>query len=220
MREYFGEDELLCLICNEDLHALTSLVSLDVEERCICINCQKQFQLHKGIYKIKGKEWHVLFEYNEFLERLFFRYKEQKDIVLAKAFLWPVKMKPLNKVNLCALCSSEKKRFERGFEPILEIYEKREIYVYSPLYKAKDHKQSKQNRQGRKEIQSILKRKQLYEIPKDERVFLVDDVCTTGASMERALELVESQGVFVLAAHPKWIEEHAKDRVEKKGFFW
>ena len=48
----------------------------------ICPDCSKNFKLHKQVYNIDGIPLYVLYEYDEFLERLFFQYKEQRDVVL------------------------------------------------------------------------------------------------------------------------------------------
>ncbi len=38
----------------------------------ICPDCSKNFKLHKQVYNIDGIPLYVLYEYDEFLERLFF----------------------------------------------------------------------------------------------------------------------------------------------------
>lgn len=53
----------------------------------ICPDCSKNFKLHKQVYNIDGIPLYVLYEYDEFLERLFFQYKEQRDVVLKDIFL-------------------------------------------------------------------------------------------------------------------------------------
>ena len=67
---------------------------------------------------------YVLYEYDEFLERLFFQYKEQRDIVLKDVFLNSHKYlsKTFKHYCVCSLCSSDAKRMERGFEPVVDIY--------------------------------------------------------------------------------------------------
>lgn len=57
------------------------------DDLLVCQDCLKNFKLHKHVYNIDGTPLYVLYEYNEFLERLFFQYKEQKDIVLKDVFL-------------------------------------------------------------------------------------------------------------------------------------
>lgn len=53
----------------------------------VCPDCMKNFKVHKQTYRIKETFMYVLYEYDEFLERLFFQYKEQRDIVLKDVFL-------------------------------------------------------------------------------------------------------------------------------------
>lgn len=77
----------------------------------------------------------MLYEYNDFLERLWFRYKEQRDIVLAPIFLEEVRASFFSKYCVCGLCSSEKKRLDRGFEPLKEIFMAQGIEFYSPFIK-------------------------------------------------------------------------------------
>ena len=77
-------DEQRCRICNDKIDSLSSLF---FENECICQSCREQFILHRRAYKINGIWIYVLYEYNEFLERLLFRFKEQRDIALKEVFL-------------------------------------------------------------------------------------------------------------------------------------
>ena len=155
-----------------------------------CI-AKKQLQVHKQAYRIEGRIWYVLYEYNDFLERLWFRYKEQRDIVLAPIFLEEVRASFFSKYCVCGLCSSEKKRLDRGFEPLKEIFMAQGIEFYSPFYKNRDWKQNHQHKQERKKIAQILEKKSLYPLP-NKAICLVDDVCTSGASLEAALSQMVS----------------------------
>ena len=77
------------------------------------------------IYNINGINYHVLYEYDENLESFFFRYKEQRDIVLAPSFLHLYKdqfQKTMKKYMVCGVCSSDEKYFQRGFLPLEEIF--------------------------------------------------------------------------------------------------
>lgn len=55
-------------------------------------------------------------------------------------------------------------------------------------------------------------------MPKKKRM-LVDDVLTTGNSVQAALSLIPMKEVFVLFAHPLWIESHQKDVKKHDSFF-
>lgn len=175
-------------------------------EKIVCDDCKKQIKIHDKTYLIDGIEWYVLYEYNEYLERLFFQYKEQRDVVLKDLFLNDVKLS-FSKYCVCALCSSEEKRFFRGFEPIIDIFSGHNVCVYSPFYKKENVKQSSLSGRDREKIGEVLALKSLYPLPK-KKIMVVDDVCTTGSTLRTAIALLHPSFVFVLAAHSIWIKEH------------
>lgn len=219
VRSYLKADERFCLICNASLNTLHNLYDLELETHSICHSCALQFCLHQKIYQIEQREWHVLYEYNEFLERLLFRYKEQCDRLLAKVFLERVLVRAFQQYVVCGLCSSTQKRYQRGFEPLVEMFQAQGIAIESPFYKNKNHKQSQLSFSRRSMVHQILQKKECYSLPSGP-ILIVDDVCTSGATLHRALELLDAQKVFVLAAHPLWIQEHQEMTVEKKSLFW
>lgn len=215
-----SKDEPLCLICLQKERQLPSRFLLE-EDVCVCRECQKEFILHKKSYLIDQVHYHVLFEYDEWAQRLLFQYKEQRDIVLRRVFLSSQEKRffeKMKKYTLVGLCSSEKKRQERGFEPLLEIFSEYALFVFSPFYKQEEIKQSSLSKQERARIQKILKIKEGYWMPKKKRM-LVDDVLTTGNSVQAALSLIPMKEVFVLFAHPLWIESHQKDVKKHDSFF-
>lgn len=162
-----------------------------------------------------------MYEYNDFLERLLFQFKEQRDYELKDVFLFDFKKLryTFHAYNVCALCSSEEKRMFRGFEPVIEIFKSLHIFVYSPFYKCLDMKQSSQAKKEREKIRSIIQLKSCYPMS-NRPILLVDDVCTTGASLNRGIELIHPDCVFVLAAHPLWIQEKQENIVDKSSVFW
>ncbi len=210
------ENERFCLICNKELKDENDISNL-IGDNIICRSCKEQFVKMDTIYRL-DKDWIVLYEYNEFLERLLFRYKEQRDVELARVFFFYhiEKIKKLsNHYTICVMCSSDKNRYIRGFEPIIQMLEVHGIKVYSPLYKIKHIKQSSKNKQERKEIQKYIKRKDYYELP-NKPILLIDDVLTTSNTLRRGIELLEPEKVLVLCANPLWIDAM---RVEKQKRF-
>lgn len=131
---------------------------------CLCQSCADAMQKVKKVYKIHGIYWYVLYAYNDFLERLWFQLKEQKDIVLASIFLAEEDV-DLRSYCLCAMPSSEQKRMVRGFEPIIEVFKSTGMEIYSPFYKTSDLKQSNQPKSKRQDIQDVLELKTCYWMP-------------------------------------------------------
>lgn len=218
---YFKVDEQYCRLCGKSLNVLEDIRDLALDGSLICRECQKQMTLVKKIFLIDGIEWHVLYEYNEFLERTFFRYKEQRDRMLAPVFLEPIKytINRMRAFQVCGLCSDERHRYQRGFEPLIELFLAYGIFVASPLYKKKDHKQSCLSKNQREQIEKVIERKQMFPLS-EKPILLVDDVCTTGASLQRGIDLLSPKKVFVVAAHPLWLLNVEPKIVEKKAFFW
>ena len=196
------DDERFCLICNKKLQEENTLESLFLQDRKICMECVSQFIVHRQVYEIDGILIYVYFEYNEFLERLLFRYKEQKDIVLKDVFSNIFLKEWKDKYCVCIPPSSDEKRMERAFEPLMEIYNGN---VYSPLYKISAMKQSSQSFLKRKEIKEVIYKKRFYPLV-NKPIVLLDDVCTSQNTINRCIELLHPIKVYVLAAHPLWIE--------------
>lgn len=140
----------------------------------VCPDCMKNFKVHKQTYRIKETFMYVLYEYDEFLERLFFQYKEQRDIVLKDVFFnsHQYLSKTFKHYCVCSLCSSDAKRMERGFEPVVDIYATLGVFVHSPFYKKENVKQSSKSRLERAHIKDVLALKEMYPLPKKKKYCL------------------------------------------------
>ena len=198
------EDESICPICLNPHPFWQPLLESD-----ICSNCQKQLKVIKRKIDVDGLPYYILYEYNEFLERLFFQFKEQNDRVLGSILLqghWDWIEDICKNKTVCVCASGNEQRQKRGFEPLVEMFQEASFPIYSPFYKRMDQKQSLQPLHKRKEIKHILKLKDCYPKLKGELV-LVDDVCTTGNTLLHCLSLLPIKSVFVLAAHPLWLEQ-------------
>lgn len=209
-------DERFCTICQEPIHTTNDLEDILFENQILCPTCQALFKKYGKTYDVYGALITVLYVYTEAFERIIFQYKENCDIALAPVFLYPYKeilIKELSKYQVCGLCSSNQKTLSRGFDPLSLIYESIGIELEHPFYKTKEHKQSHQSKTNRAQVKDIIKRKSLYALDLKKPICLVDDVLTTGASIQAALKLVLCHRVIIIAGHPKWLEEHEKDLV-------
>lgn len=202
-------DEQRCRICNDKIDSLSSLF---FENECICQSCREQFILHRRAYKINGIWIYVLYEYNEFLERLLFRFKEQRDIALKEVFLhdcYSLFKKITKYHSICVMPSSDFSRYQRGFEPNIEILY--QSNVYSPLYKNSNIKQSESK--NREHIKNVICRKELYTIPSS--ICLFDDVCTSMNTLQCGIRLLNPEKIFLLSAHPLCIQGKSMEKQKR-----
>ena len=209
-------DERLCIYCFE---VKEDLESIFLGKKKLCVNCQSQMKEWKKSYRVNGVLIHVLYVYDDFLQGVFFQYKEQRDVVLKDVFLESQKNlhKKLKKYTVCGMCSSDEKRMIRGFEPLKEIFSVIDIFVYSPFYKVSNVKQSSRNKKERSHIEDEIFLKDIV-FPYKRPICLVDDVLTTGATISRGIVLLRPDCVFVLSAHALWLKEHEKDQIRSNFF--
>ena len=155
---------------------------------------------------------------------MFFRYKEQQDIALAKWFLdlhkeWVMRICAGKRCHIAPSGQSQRQR--RGFEPLLRMMEACQIPVYSSLIKQEDFKQSSLSKADRPKAALQIQKKQWYPpVPCD---VLIDDVLTTGATVKQCVRLLEPESVFAVSAHPLWLEQNRKNNIKtivRRGWFW
>lgn len=220
MRKDDRMDESTCKVCLEKEQTIPIQFLIN-DEVILCKKCLERFHVHKKTYRIQNVNYHILYEYDEWIESLLFQLKEQRDIVLKDVFLYAEKdflKKKLKSFDCIALCSGEEKRALRGFEPVIEIFKEIKEPIASPFYRTDCVKQSSRSKEQRKQIRDSLKKKACYPLRKSSRYLLLDDVITTGETIEAALSLIPCRDVLLVAAHPLWIEEHAQQQI--KHPFW
>lgn len=111
--------------------------------------------------------------------------------------------------KIVPLPSYEKDDLRRGFNHIIEIYSRFNLDILKVLYKINNEKQAKKTRIER---MNVLKNFEIRDIEKikNQKILIVDDVYTTGSSVNAAITLIKKGKpkkieVLVLA---KNIEKH------------
>jgi competence protein ComFC len=152
-------------------------------------------------------------EYDENISRLLILYKEHCDEALAPVFFnrWRKYIIKRYKGYVCVpLPSSSQKVAQRGFHHLHRMIESLDFEMADILIKTKNVKQATLSKEDRKHIDMI------FEIKKDtecsfENVVLLDDVCTTGASLKAAIALLrpycKNLRAITFAYHPLWKTE-------------
>ena len=100
--------------------------------------------------------------------------------------------------------SSEMKTRERGFHAVQGMFEPWDV---QDAFVKEDVKQSLKSASDRRLIANAIKLKD-PSIRKHRKILLVDDVCTTGASLKACYDLLKNEensvSIVVLALHTSW----------------
>lgn len=142
-----------------------------------------------------------IYEYDQTIKDLLYKYKgcydyELKDVFLSR-YLWYLRIKYHGYKIIC-LPSFYLDDARRGFNHVVEIAKLLKLEIIPALSKTANHKQANQNMEGRKLIGKYLKLSHL-EMIKNQKILILDDVYTTGSSVDAAIKLI-------LRGKPKKIE--------------
>ena len=205
--------EPICLWCLRDLYHDATLLSIFSEQQLLCLGCQLKLKQQKIIFILDEVEVTSFVEYDENISRLLILYKEHCDEALAPIFFdrWKKHINKKYKGYICIpLPSSSEKVAQRGFHHLHRMIESVDLELADVLVKTKNVKQARLSKEDRKHIDMI------FEIKKDiecsfENVVLMDDVCTTGASLKAAITLLRPHckniRAITFSYHPLWKTE-------------
>jgi len=199
------------------LHCLWCLIPLEKENFSFLIRHDYLCREHELFLKIKIKQVSIehrkinyFFVYDHNMASLFFRYKEHNDIPLCGCLFYPQRKQLKNLIqerSVVIVPSSVNKTQARGFHPLqlaLEICGIKSLDVLQKVDSLNQKNKRKKERQLTQFRMNTCQEKITHE------VVLFDDVLTTGNSLMRCWDILESQGhrVFgcVLAINSSWVD--------------
>ena len=185
-----------CIYCDNDLENGKSLISLLCFEDELCGNCRKQLKLikhHFIIGKVKGL---ALYDYDSIFKSLLLQYKECYDEALQDVFLYHLNTYLSIKYHgytMVFMPSSENKIKDRGFNHLEQIFKDVKLEKVNCLHKMVDADQKYLTKKEREKI-SLTIDKTIH----NEKILLVDDMCTTGSTLKAAIKLFPDKKLKIL----------------------
>ena len=180
--------------------------------------CQKCFEKFNPIFKhfkFAGCKGLAIYHYDDYIRSLIYQLKTNMDVALAPVFLeryLHLKYLYLNYVVLIAP-SHISHTNERGFKPVEEIFKVIGWNLLDCFSKSLATKQIELNSKKRKEVKKYISLNEDVNL-RDKKVLLVDDIMTTGSTIEAMVDLVRKRGakkieILVLA------KNELKEEMEK-----
>ena len=209
---------MTCLLCNQEFQEkirFCDILFFRNNSRAICSSCSNQFerigQMHcpncyrQGtdmrcadceLWEKKGHKVNhrALYRYNPAMKDYFSKYKFEGDVVLGKVFAKELKkiLSEYHDYTIVPVPISDERMKERQFNQVTSMLDYEKISYSELLICSDSEKQSSRNRQERlSNSTSFLLTEEL--VP--EKIIVVDDIYTTGATLHEITSLFRAKGV-------------------------
>ena len=201
-----------CLLCFQDIEEELCFTDWLRQDALLCGNCQRQLEPLDIRTRIDGLPVRILYKYNDFLENMLYRYKENRDIALRYVF-FHTHIKEINDKyrhwQIIIMPSSVEKIQERGFHHLKEMLRLCKVSIADPFIKKGNRKQSMQCPKERLKISQYISLEEAFHA-NGKSLLLIDDVLTTGSTIKHAYHLLRAHTskieALVLCAHPLFVE--------------
>ena len=182
-----------CKICFNEIK-ISDFCRLFDPEVCLCNACQKLLEPKFINFNVDRYKAMALYDYSEFVKKQIYLYKgcydfEMKDIFL-NLFIKELKIY-FSGYKIIPIPSYKKDDELRGFNHVVEVFKSMGLDVYQVIEKTEHFKQAEKSARERQSIKKYLRLNTTKTLNK-QRVLIVDDIYTTGATINAAIKLVET----------------------------
>ena len=185
----------ICKLCFKTIEE-NSLYRMIKKDVYLCQDCSSKFLLNVSKFRLNTIQGIGLFRYDDTIKKCLYKLKGCYDIELAPVFLeqyaYELHMR-FQSYYIVPMPSWREDDLKRGFNHVIEIFRCLNLPILPILYKKKNIKQANLRRWERSDmienIDVFAKR-----IIKNKRILLVDDVMTTGSTLEGAIKAIKQYG--------------------------
>lgn len=184
-----------CLICFNKKYQSADLLEFFLLDDLICQDCRANFIKHKKTIYQNGLTIEFLYDYNEFFSQQLIQCKELYDEALAPIFIHPhiryLRKKYRDRI-LVSVPSRQEKKEVRGFDHVSKMFKELNFTSAELFFNTAQQDQKKSSYQKRLEVHQFIKRNDVV-LPSKSKILLIDDLFTTGASIESCYKLIKDE---------------------------
>ena len=167
----------------------------------VCDSCFKKYNAQFKEFKINNVKGVAIYDYDESIRELIYRFKGCYDIELGSLFLEQyillIRYKYMG-YHLLPVPSYYKDDIRREFNHVIEAFNIMKLPYLNIIEKSDEYKQAEQKKEDRKNIKYHLKLSDLEKV-RNKKILIVDDVVTTGSTLKACIDLIRG-------GHPKCIK--------------
>ncbi|TSI07334.1 ComF family protein [Lysinibacillus sp. BW-2-10] len=183
-----------CLLCNAPLNEQMTWKYLltNAFPRTICSECEQKFEPYQNQ---QNQEVTSLYKYNDAMRDFLHRYKFMHDTLLAKVFRDKIhEHLAKSKAIITPIPMHPVKLKERTFAHVDQLLKEANIPYQHFLEKTTTETQVGKSRQQRLATEQFFKLKESPENIKNKDFLLIDDIYTTGTTMNHAKNVLLKAG--------------------------